>query len=93
MDYLHLISMKVMWSQMKQEELKTGNTGNPGKQVSQKSKEEKEQQDCEITAELDNQEKSGGFKKTALGNWQFAWKIPWKEEPGGPQSMGSLRVG
>ena len=23
----------------------------------------------------------------------LAWKIPWKEEPGGPQSMGSLRVG
>ena len=40
MDYLHLISMKVMWSQMKQEELKTGNTGDPGKQVSQKSMEE-----------------------------------------------------
>ena len=23
----------------------------------------------------------------------FAWKIPWVEEPGGLQSMGSLRVG
>ena len=23
----------------------------------------------------------------------FAWKIPWMEEPGRPQSMGSLRVG
>ena len=23
----------------------------------------------------------------------IAWKIPWTEEPGGPQSMGSLRVG
>ena len=23
----------------------------------------------------------------------FAWKIPWMEEPGGLQSMGSLRVG
>ena len=23
----------------------------------------------------------------------LAWKIPWKKEPGGPQSMGSLRVG
>ena len=22
----------------------------------------------------------------------FAWKIPWMEEPGGLQSMGSLRV-
>ena len=23
----------------------------------------------------------------------LAWKIPWMAEPGGPQSMGSLRVG
>ena len=23
----------------------------------------------------------------------LVWKIPWTEEPGGPQSMGSLRVG
>ena len=23
----------------------------------------------------------------------LAWKIPWTEEPGGPQSMRSLRVG
>ena len=23
----------------------------------------------------------------------LAWKIPWTEEPGGPQSMGSIRVG
>ena len=23
----------------------------------------------------------------------LAWKVPWMEEPGGPQSMGSLRVG
>ena len=23
----------------------------------------------------------------------LAWKIPWTEEPGGQQSMGSLRVG
>ena len=23
----------------------------------------------------------------------LAWKIPWMEEPGGSQSMGSLRVG
>ena len=23
----------------------------------------------------------------------LAWKIPWMEEPGGPQSMGSLGVG
>ena len=23
----------------------------------------------------------------------LAWRIPWREEPGGPQSMGSQRVG
>ena len=23
----------------------------------------------------------------------LAWRIPWTEEPGGPQSLGSLRVG
>ena len=23
----------------------------------------------------------------------LAWRIPWREEPGGPQSMGSHRVG
>ena len=23
----------------------------------------------------------------------FAWRIPWTEEPGGPQSIGSQRVG
>ena len=23
----------------------------------------------------------------------LVWKIPWTEKPGGPQSMGSLRVG
>ena len=23
----------------------------------------------------------------------LAWKIPWTEEPGGPQSVGSQRVG
>ena len=22
----------------------------------------------------------------------YVWKIPWREEPGGPQSMGSVRV-
>jgi len=29
----------------------------------------------------------------ALHSSTLAWKIPWMEEPGGPQSMGSLRVG
>ena len=23
----------------------------------------------------------------------LAWKVPWRKEPGGPKSMGSLRVG
>ena len=29
----------------------------------------------------------------ALHSSILAWKIPWTEEPGGLQSMGSLRVG
>ena len=32
-------------------------------------------------------------KATAPHSSTLAWKIPWTEEPGGPQSMGSLRVG
>ena len=32
-------------------------------------------------------------KAMALYSGTLAWKIPWTEEPGGLQSMGSLRVG
>ena len=32
-------------------------------------------------------------KTMAPHSSSLAWKIPWTEEPGGPQSMGSLRVG
>ena len=32
-------------------------------------------------------------KAVALHSSTVAWKIPWTEEPGGLQSMGSLRVG
>ena len=32
-------------------------------------------------------------KAMASHSSTLAWKIPWTEEPGGPQSMGSLRVG
>ena len=32
-------------------------------------------------------------KATATHSSTLAWKIPWTEEPGGLQSMGSLRVG
>ena len=34
-------------------------------------------------------ERSPGEKK---GNGVLAWKIPWTEEPGGVQSIGSQRV-
>ena len=37
-----------------------------------------------------------GSEKEGEGNGtplQYSWKIPWTEEPGGLQSMGSLRVG
>ena len=32
-------------------------------------------------------------KEMAVHSSTLAWKIPWTEEPGGLQSMGSLRVG
>ena len=32
-------------------------------------------------------------KKKATHSSTLVWKIPWMEEPGGLQSMGSLRVG
>ena len=36
----------------------------------------------------------GGMEKAmAPHSSTLAWKIPWTEEPGGLQSMGSLRVG
>ena len=31
-------------------------------------------------------------KEMATHSSTFAWRIPWMEEPGGPQSMGSQRV-
>ena len=36
-----------------------------------------------------------GFSEKAMAphSSTLAWKIPWTEEPGGLQSMGSLRVG
>ena len=35
----------------------------------------------------------GSEKAMALHSSTLAWKIPWMEEPGGLQSMGSCRVG
>ena len=32
-------------------------------------------------------------KEIATHSSILAWRIPWTEEPGGPQSMGSQRVG
>ena len=32
-------------------------------------------------------------KEMAIHSSTLAWKIPWMEEPGGLQSMGSQRVG
>ena len=32
-------------------------------------------------------------KEMATHSGTLAWRIPWKEEPGRPQSMGSQRVG
>ena len=33
------------------------------------------------------------LKKMATHSSILAWRIPWREEPGGLQSMGSQRVG
>ena len=35
----------------------------------------------------------GMEKEMATRSSTLAWRIPWREEPGGLQSMGSLRVG
>ena len=35
----------------------------------------------------------GRFKREGLYVYLLGWKIPWTEEPGRLQSMGSLRVG
>ena len=35
----------------------------------------------------------GAVKAMATHSSTLAWKIPWTEEPGGLQSMGSQRVG
>ena len=32
-------------------------------------------------------------KEMAIHSSAIAWKIPWTEEPGRPQSMGSQRIG
>ena len=40
-----------------------------------------------------SQETNSPEKAMAPHSSTFAWKIPWMEEPGGLQSMGSLRVG
>ena len=32
-------------------------------------------------------------KGMAIHSSNLAWRIPWTEEPGGPQSVGSQRVG
>ena len=37
--------------------------------------------------------KKNSEKAIAPHSSALAWKIPWMEEPGGLQSMGSLRVG
>jgi hypothetical protein len=37
--------------------------------------------------------KDGMDKAMAPHSCTLAWKIPWTEEPGGLQSMGSLQIG
>ena len=42
---------------------------------------------------MELQKVSLGEKVMAPHSTTLAWKIPWTEEPGGMQSMGSPRVG
>ena len=44
---------------------------------------------------IDQFSKVAGYMENAMAphSSTLAWKIPWMEEPGGLQSMGSLRVG
>ena len=52
----------------------------------------------EVITSLSSQMENGTIysyfpeKATATHSSTLAWKIPWKEEPGRLQSMGSLRV-
>ena len=43
--------------------------------------------------ELDSTEATWPEKAMAPHSSTLAWKLPWMEEPGRLQSMGSLRVG
>ena len=51
--------------------------------------------------EEDSRQEKGTTENEVVGwhhqldghEFEHAWKIPWTEEPGGLQSMGSLRVG
>ena len=47
----------------------------------------------ECGAELSEASPAGAEKAMAPHSSTLAWKIPWMEEPGRLQSMGSLRVG
>ena len=46
-----------------------------------------------LPAMQETQVQSLGQEEPATDSSIFAWKIPWMEEPGGLQSMGSQRVG
>ena len=61
-----------------------GGGGHPGRQLgSRQPGVNKLEQPCLLVSE----------KAVAPHSSTLAWKIPWTEEPGGLQSMGSLRVG
>ena len=56
-------------------------------------------QNAQFTNKINNEEKNSTkitaqyINSMAPHSSTLAWKIPWTEEPGGLQSMGSLRVG
>ena len=48
---------------------------------------------CIPSFDFDNHYDISSEKAMAPHSSTFAWKIPWMEDPGRLQSMGSLRVG
>ena len=48
---------------------------------------------CQETRVLSRDQEDALEEEMTTHSSILAWKIPWTEEPGGPQSMGSQRVG
>ena len=65
----------------------------PGKSHGQRSNGERQQMGLSAASWSSQALERCMEKALATHSRTLAWKIPWTEEPGGLQSMGSLRVG